>query len=138
MRLLARVFGEPFESLLVCLKVEEPIIKQIIDVEATRVYIPELMKEINSTTERGEHPKLLTKLTKREKTGKHEVEIVFLGGINQRHIEELSYYGKHPMTWKTWGEIVLTLNQAKELVQFLSEIVQAIEPKIQRKQKTLV
>jgi len=104
------------------IKVEKPIRKEILNVEAIRVYIPELMKEVDSTVESGEHPKLLVKSIIRRKTGNKEVEIVFLGKKEERHIEDLFYYNSDPNTWKTWGIIVLTIQQAKGLKEFLSHL----------------
>ena len=118
---LAELFG--IENLGVYLRVERPLEKELANVEAIRVYLPELMKEVNQTVERGETPKLLIKRTKRQKTEKPEVEVVFMGSIRERHVEDLTYYEKHPKDWVTWGEIVLTPEQVKAFVKVLQRMV---------------
>lgn len=60
-------------------KIVKPIKKFVLDVEAIRLYIPELNKEIDCTRESREKPKILVKLTKRNNG---EIEIVFLGIFN--------------------------------------------------------
>lgn len=119
---LTDVFGMQKYQADVWLRVERPIKKEHMDVEAIRVYLPELSKNINSTVERGERPVLLIKRTVREKTGKGEVEIVFMGSVKDRHIEDLSYYTKNPQEWRSWGEIVLTLDQARKFAKFLDRV----------------
>ena len=111
----------------VYLRVETAIKKRLVDVEAIRATIPEMLVQINSCTERGEHPKLLIKLIRREKTGKLEIELVFYGGEKERHVEKLSYYEKHPSKWVTFGEIVLTIEETKKCVKFLNEIIRKAE-----------
>jgi len=106
------------------IKVEKAIRRELVNVQAIRVYLPELGKEINQTVERGERPQLLIKLTKRQKTGEYEVEIVFLGNEAERHIETLRYYKKNPKNWKTWGLIVLTPKQAMKLACILKKIAE--------------
>ena len=105
------------------IKVEKALRKERIPVEAIRVYLPEFMKEINSTVERGEAPVLLIKRTVREKTNKPEVEIVFIGTIKERHVEDIRYARSDPRRWKSWGLIVLTLEQAKKFHEFLEKIL---------------
>ena len=47
------------------IKVETAIMRDLINLLAFRVYLPEFMKEVNQTVERGESPRLLAKLTER-------------------------------------------------------------------------
>ena len=101
------------------LKVEKPVKKTFCKVEAIRVYLPELMKEINQCTERDEYPNLLVKSTVRSKTKAKEIELVFMGTPMDRHIETLNYYKKPPSQWITWGEIVLSPSQALDLANNL-------------------
>ena len=110
-------------SLSVYLRVERPLDKELANVEAIRVYLPELMKEVNQTVERGETPKLLIKRTERQKTEKSEIEVVFMGSMRNRHVEDLTYYEKHPKEWVTWGEIVLTPEQVKAFIKALQRMV---------------
>lgn len=105
------------------LRVEKAVKKDIQRVKAIRVYLPELMKEIDQTVERGETPELLIKRTLRQKTGKPEIELVFLGSMRERHVEDLNYYKKNPKDWTTWGLIVLTPEQAKAFIKALQRMV---------------
>jgi hypothetical protein len=73
---------------------------------------------MDSTVERGEHPELLIKRTKREKTGEPEVEIVFRGS---HHDEHHTYYTKDPERWKTFGNIVVTPEKAREVGAILMQ-----------------
>jgi len=104
------------------LKIEKAIQRSTIDVLAIRVYLPEFRCEVDQTVEHGENPRLLIKSTKREKTGKAEIEIVFLGSKHERHLEPLSYYLKNPQKWVTWGLIVLSPQQARQLACILEKI----------------
>ena len=103
------------------IKVERAIKKRTQDVEAIRVYLTEFNANINSTTERGESPTLLVKRTIREKTGKPEIEIVFMGSEKDRHVEKL--YAKNPQDWKSFGHIVLSIPQAKRFQQIINWLV---------------
>ena len=118
--------------LLYSIKVEKPIKKRYIDVKAIRVYIAELMKNINSTIERGETPYLLIKKAYSPKREVNEIEIVFMGS-KQKHIEELTYFKKHPSQWPSWGEIVLSLKQARDFIENLKDVVEAKEKIRQQK-----
>lgn len=109
------------------MRVEPAIKKKFIDVQAIRCTIPEMQQQLNSCVERGESPKLLIKLIRREKTGKLEVEMVFYASAKERHIEKLSYYEKHPSEWLTIGEIVLTPKETEECVTFLQRIIDEIK-----------
>jgi hypothetical protein len=110
-------------NLLASIKVERAIGKGYIDVKAIRVYLSELMKEINSTIERGEKPRLLVKKTYSSKRGVNEFEFVFIGTESERHLEELTYFKKHPKTWTTWGEIVLSPEEVKGLIKLLQDLL---------------
>lgn len=120
--LLARLFNLsiPQDAYL---RVERAIKKRYANVEAIRVYLPELKKNVNQTVESGEIPKLLIKRTKRQKTGMPEIEIVFVGSMRDRHVEDLKYYEKHPETWTTWGELVLTPKQTELFIRALEEVI---------------
>jgi hypothetical protein len=120
--LLAKIFNIPLR-LDLYLKVEKAWKRDFAYAEAIRVYLPELNKEIDQTVERGETPKLMFKQTIRKKTGKPEVEIVFLGSITERHIEELFYAKKPPKDWISWGLIVLTFEQVETIIKVLQEMI---------------
>jgi hypothetical protein len=119
---LIKVFGEPFRSLNTCLKVERTLDEKTLDVEAIRIWLPEFMKEVDCTVERKEHPKIRIQHTIRKKTGLHEFTIVFLGGVKDRHVEDLGYWESNPLTWKSFGGVILTLEQGKAFGEFLIEL----------------
>lgn len=105
------------------LKVEKPLRKRVFeDVEAIRIYLPELMQQIDQTRESGEKPRLLVKTTVRRRTGRDEVEIVFLGRPEERHLEEIKYFSKDPRGWQSWGIIVLSRKAARRLGAMLLEL----------------
>lgn len=131
LKLSAEQYGDFFDQVLhpelgLTYKVEKPIKKEFADVEAIRVYVPELMKNINSCVERNERPILLVKSYIREKTGKPEITMVFYGSAKDRHVENFSYFVKNPEEWKSWGEIILTVEQAKRMVTFLQKLIESI------------
>jgi len=103
-------------------KVEEPIEREFVPVEAIRLWSKELDHHIDSTRERGEDPKLLVKATRRRKTMQPEVEAVFLG---DRHLERRSYSQKPPRSWLTFGGIIMSPEQAKQLGWSLIHMAEA-------------
>lgn len=113
--LINRICVHPLDAFHI--KVERAIKKRIQKVEAIRLYLTEFMANINSTVERGEHPYLLIKRTIREKTGKSEIEIVFMGSEKNRHVEKL--YAKNPKDWKSFGHIVLSIPQTQSFLKAL-------------------
>jgi hypothetical protein len=119
---LAKLFDIEM-SLSVYLRVEKARKKETVNVQAIRVYLSELKKEVNQTVECGELPRLLIKRTTRQKTGKPEIEIVFLGSERERHVEDLNYYEKKPSDWTTYGEIVLTLEEAETVIKALRKMI---------------
>lgn len=113
--LINRICAHPLDAFHI--KVERAIKKRIQDVEAIRLYIPKLLANLNSTVERGEHPTLLIKRTIREKTGKPEIEIVFMASAENRHLEKI--YAKNPQDWKSIGHIVLSIPQTYNFLKAL-------------------
>jgi hypothetical protein len=97
------------------MKLAEPIEEYTQDIQAIRVYLPELMKNINSTRQSNEEPRLRIWYDQREKTGEREFELFFLGTERDRHIEEISYSHSNPHGWTTWGEIVLSPDEMVKL-----------------------
>ncbi len=106
-------------------KLEKALISHRQNVEAIRLYPQEFEKvNVNSTTESGENPELYTKLTERQSTGKNEFEFMFLGS---KHSESLDHFKKPREEWGSWGEIVITLDQARELVHFILTALSCID-----------
>jgi hypothetical protein len=105
------------------LKVEPAIARKQQKVQAIRVYPSKvLLKEIDSSVERGETPSLMVKKEFSEERKAEEVSLVFKGPY---HIEDLNYYQKDPATWSTWGEIYLTPAQALQLAEKIKHITKA-------------
>jgi len=109
------------------IKIEVALKKALCRVRAIRVYLPELMKEINQCTERGEEPTIFLKSIIRKKTKLPQIELVFMGNQKDRHIEDLGYYLKHPRDWNSWGEIVLTPEQALDLAHKIIFVLKGLE-----------
>jgi len=116
-------------NLMYHIKVEPAIEKGYVDAKAIRVYLNELNANVNSSRERGEKPYLLVKTIRSEKRGVIEFEIVFMG---TRHVEKLSYYKTNPKTWKSWGEIVASPKQIKELKDLFERLLE--DEKIKEKE----
>jgi len=104
------------------LKVEPAIAKDHQKVQAIRVYPGKLMKEIDSTIESGETPRLIVKKEFSKSRKVEEVSLVFLGPY---HIEDLNYFQTDPATWPTFGEIYMTLVQAADLADKIKRILNA-------------
>jgi hypothetical protein len=106
------------------LKVEPPIARDHQKVQAIRVYVGKLMKEIDSTIERGERPSLIVKKEWSPTRKTVEFSLVFVGPY---HIDDLNYYQKDPATWTTFGEIYMTPSQAAELTEKIKQVLKAPE-----------
>jgi hypothetical protein len=104
------------------LKVEPAIARDHQKVQAIRVYPGKLMKEIDSTIESGETPRLIVKKEFSKSRKVEEVSLVFLGPY---HIEDLNYFQTDPATWSTFGEIYMTPPQALQLAEKIKRIVKA-------------
>jgi hypothetical protein len=107
------------------IKVEPPIRREFLKVKAIRLYprVEDVTYYVNSTVERNEQPKFLVKAVWSPKRQAYEIEIAFMGSY---HSENAGYYTKSPEKWSTWGEYVLSPEQAKEFVEILSEMQDAI------------
>lgn len=92
----------------------------IVGAKAIRVYLPELMKEVNSSIEKGEYPYLWI-IKKFNKKRGIEIEISLWG---QRHIENLSYFLTHPSEWNPYryGYIIFSPDSALELSSHLKAL----------------
>jgi len=105
------------------LKVEPAIAREPQKVQAIRIYPSKLMlKEIDSSVERGEKPGLIVKKEFSKKRKVEEVSLVFTGPY---HIEDLNYFQTDPATWTTFGEIYMTPTQALQLAEKIKRIVKA-------------
>jgi len=105
------------------LNVLKAIKKGLVKVKAIRLFPTKPLLFIDSRTETGEKPTLLVKSIHNEKRGCHEVEIVFLGGY---HIAEPDArpHIKPYKDWLSFGLIILSLDEAKELTKVLERVVE--------------
>ena len=102
-------------------KLETPLTHKAIDVKAIRLYPMDFKEiEVNSTIESGENPHLSVNFIKRESTGEPEFELFFKG---QTHTEPINRNKKPRDDWRTWGEIVISPEQAKEIAQELLRVL---------------
>jgi hypothetical protein len=109
------------------IKVEPPIRREFLELKAIRLYprIERTTYYVNSTIERNERPRFLVKAAFSPKRGDHEIEIVFLGPYHSER-EIADYSTKPPEKWTSWGEFVLSPAQAKQFVEILNEMQDAI------------
>lgn len=107
------------------IKVEPSIKREFLNVKAIRLYprVADTTYQVNSTIERGEKPTFLVKAVYSEKRHDFEIEIAFLGPY---HAETVAYYKKHPEHWTSWGEFVLSAEQARQLIEILKHMQTAI------------
>jgi hypothetical protein len=107
---------------LAAIKVEPAIAKERQEVQAIRVYPSKLMKEIDSSIERGEQPVLMLKKEFSKTRKVDEFSFVFLGPY---HIENIDHPQKDPSTWNSFGEIYMTIPQALQLARRIIRIANA-------------
>lgn len=101
-------------------KIDKVMARESVDVKAIRIYTGKLMKEIDSSTERGENPHIYIQRTYNEKRRLPEIQIVLMG---EHHIEPLFYFTGDPRTWRSFGAIVLSEDAAGEFLNKLRKIV---------------
>ena len=84
----------------------------------------------NCSRERGEHPIISVRLKRRKETKKLEVDVVFPLGIKRYpRFEDFSKnegLGKSKL-WNVWGQIPLSISQAKKLAKALLEQATKLE-----------
>lgn len=113
------------------IKVEPALRREFQKVKAIRLYPqgPGFTQFVNSTVERGETPTFLVKAAYSPKRSDYEIEIAFLGNYHTEAIGEHPYT-KPPKQWTSWGEIVLSPEQLKDLVGILQRMQNVIPPKV--------
>ena len=110
------------------MKVLKPIVRIELPVKSFRLYIKELGKELDSSIERNESPRLLVKKVERNclgRSGEKEIELVMMGDY---HLENLNYYQKPLKEWKTFGAIYLSPRQALRLSEAIIQAVLSRHP----------
>jgi biotin carboxylase len=101
-------------------KLDKVIAREKTGAKAIRIYTGKLMKEIDSSKERGENPHLYVQKTYNEKRHCVEIQVVLMG---EHHIEPLSYFVTDPKIWRSFGEIVLSIEDADRFADKLKKII---------------
>ncbi len=101
-------------------RVDKVLAREGVDAKAIRLYSGKLMKNINSSIERGEEPFLYIQATYNDKRRIPEIQIVLMG---EHHIEDLHYYQSDPKRWKSLGHIVLSMDQAEKMIEAIRNVV---------------
>jgi hypothetical protein len=109
------------------IKVEPPIRREFLDVKAIRLYprLDNLTLYVNSSIERNEQPSFLVKAAFSPKRQQYEIEIAFMGPYHSER-EIAGYHTKPPEKWSSWGEFVLSPEEAKQFVEILNEMQDTI------------
>jgi len=105
------------------MNVLKAIKKGLVKVKAIRLFPTRPLLFIDSRTETGEKPTLLVKSTHNKKRGCHEVEIVFLGGYHVAEPDARPHV-KPYKDWLSFGLVVLSLEEARELTKVLERVVE--------------
>lgn len=105
------------------MNVLKAIKKGLVDVKAIRLFPTKPLLFIDSRRVTGEKPSLLVKSVYNEKRGCHEVEIVFLGDYHVAEPDARPHV-KPYKDWRSFGLIVLSLDQTKELMKVLERVVE--------------
>jgi len=103
------------------LNVLKAIKKGLVKVKAIRLFPTKPLLFIDSRIETGEKPTLLVKSIHNEKRGCHEVEIVFLGDYHVAEPDARPHV-KPYKEWLSFGLIILSLDEAKELTKILERV----------------
>lgn len=105
------------------MNVLKAIKKGLVDVKAIRLFPTKPLLFIDSRRVTGEKPALLVKSIHNEKRRCHEVEIVFLGDYHVAEPDARPHV-KPYKDWLSFGLIVLSLEEAKELIKVLERVVE--------------
>jgi len=117
-----------FDARDISIKVDYVLARERLPVKCICAYSGKTGLSLYSSVERGEDPQLFIQKTTNEKRGE-EVQVVLMGPF---HVEELEYFKKDPKDWKSFGHIVMSVGQAKQLAVDLWRITEA-----KAKQQTL-
>ena len=105
------------------MNVLKAIKKGLVQVKAIRLFPTKPLLFIDSRRATGEKPTLLIKSIYNEKRGCHEIEFVFLGDYHAAEPDARPHV-KPYKDWLSFGLIVLSLNEAKELIKILERVVE--------------
>jgi hypothetical protein len=98
------------------IKILEPIEKGLVSVKCIASYPSRLEYMLYSSVEKNEYPKLFVKRVLNERLNCVEIEVVFMG---QYHLEKLAYSKKPKAEWVSFGSVVLSPQQARQLGEIL-------------------
>ena len=105
------------------MNVLKAIKKGLVDVKAIRLFPTRPLLFIDSRRATGEKPTLLIKSIHNEKRDCYEVEFVFLGDYHVAEPDARPHV-KPYKEWLSFGLIVLSLDEAKELIKILERVVE--------------
>lgn len=105
------------------MNVLKAIKKGLVEVKAIRLFPTRPLLFIDSRRATGEKPTLLIKSIYNEKRGCHEVEVVFLGDYHVAEPDARPHV-KPYKDWLSFGLVVLSLDEAKELIEILERVVE--------------
>lgn len=105
-------------------KIDRIIARETVDAKAIRVFSGKILKEVDSSKERGENPHLYVQKTYNEKRRLPEIQIVLMG---EHHIEDLNYFNSDPRKWTSFGAIILSVEDAEQLAEKLKKVIPAHE-----------
>jgi len=105
------------------MNVLKAIKKGLVEVKAIRLFPTKPLLFIDSRRATGEKPTLLIKSIYNEKRSCHEVEVVFLGDYHVAEPDARPHV-KPYKDWLSFGLIVLSINEAKELIKILERVVE--------------
>ena len=105
------------------MKVLKAIKKGLVNVKAIRLFPTKPLLFIDSRRATGEKPVLLVKSVYNETRGCYEIEFVFLGDYHVAEPDARPHV-KPYKDWRSFGLIVLSLDEAKELIKVLERVVE--------------
>jgi hypothetical protein len=105
------------------MNVLKAIRKGLVDAKAIRLFPTKPLLFIDSRRATGEKPTLLVKSIDNKKRACHEVELVFLGDYHVAEPDARPHV-KPYKDWCSFGLIVLSIEQARELVRVLERVVE--------------
>lgn len=105
------------------MNVLKAIQKGLVDVKAIRLFPTKPLLFIDSRRATSEKPALLVKSIDNKKRACKEVEVVFLGDYHVAEPDARPHV-KPYKDWCSFGLIVLSFDQAKELISVLERVVE--------------
>lgn len=101
------------------IKVLKAIEKGYVPCKCISLYPSRLEFMLYSSVERDEAPKLLIKRVRNDRLKTMEIEVVFLG---EYHLEKPVHFKKPRNQWVSFGALILSPQQARQLGEFLIKL----------------